>query len=177
FGRGRGLWYRSACRPRSTRTSSSSTNSSNSSNSSNSNHINNVNNNNNNNNWHRNISRSTGESISSNSSGSNNNTNNNTNNNDNNSNKGESNDQDHERCRALFGLPADAAPAQLKQRYLELAKQMHPDSAQTADNASSAEAFQQLQKCYQLLAQKPKPVPEWLRQMREDYATSKDPFP
>ena len=66
---------------------------------------------------------------------------------------------------------------ELKCKYLELAKQMHPD---VGDEASVA-AFQRLQHCFELLYKKTGPMgqtqPEWLRKLREDYATSKDPFP
>eukprot|EP00438_Fugacium_kawagutii_P000455 Skav229754 [mRNA] locus=scaffold1796:81199:84558:- [translate_table: standard] len=55
--------------------------------------------------------------------------------------------------------------------YLELAKQMHPDTA--GDDV----AFQRLQRCYEVLSRHRREEPEWLRKLREDYATSKDPFP
>lgn len=72
---------------------------------------------------------------------------------------------ERQRCLELF---EGAAGEEVKAKYLELAKRYHPDAA--GDNA----AFHELRRCYEVLSRK---EPDWLRQLREDYATTKDPFP
>eukprot|EP00435_Cladocopium_sp_Y103_P032770 s2353_g8.t1 len=86
---------------------------------------------------------------------------------------GMGNECERETCLELFGYSAGTAPkkSDLKSKYLELAKQMHPDAA------GNEVAFQHLQRCYDVLLQDGRQEPEWLRKLREDYATSKDPFP
>ena len=83
-------------------------------------------------------------------------------------------DCDRERCLELFGYTAGTVPkkSDLKSKYLEFAKEMHPDAA------GNEVAFQRLQRCYEVLqGLEGRQEPEWLRKLREDYATSKDPFP
>ena len=81
---------------------------------------------------------------------------------------------ERETCLELFGYTAGTVPrkSDLKCKYLEFAKQMHPDAA------GDEVAFQRLQRCYEVLQEgRGRQEPEWLRKLREDYATSKDPFP
>ena len=68
---------------------------------------------------------------------------------------------------------------ELKTRYLKLAKELHPDASLRGPEDAQHAGFQELQHCYQLLLSEhsKKNEPEWLRKLREDYATSKDPFP
>lgn len=88
---------------------------------------------------------------------------------------GEGESGERETCLELFGYSAGAMPkkSDLKSKYLEFAKHMHPDAA------GDEVAFQRLQRCYEVLQEGlgGRQEPEWLRKLREDYATSKDPFP
>ncbi|CAJ1333192.1 unnamed protein product [Effrenium voratum] len=81
---------------------------------------------------------------------------------------------DRQRCLELFGTCL--SKGELRSKFLELAKTLHPDA--NAAGATTA-AFQELQSCYALLMSEhgPREEPEWLRKLREDYANSKDPFP
>ena len=81
-------------------------------------------------------------------------------------------EEERQRCLQLF-QGSTTKKEDLKSKFLELAKQFHPD------NGGDEGSFQYLQRCYELLSPKlkPKSEPEWLRKLREDYATSKDPFP
>mmetsp|Transcript_12650 Transcript_12650/g.23831 ORF Transcript_12650/g.23831 Transcript_12650/m.23831 type:complete len:115 (+) Transcript_12650:89-433(+) len=82
-------------------------------------------------------------------------------------------------CLEVFGCKDAPSKGELRARYIALAKQLHPDAAHQKGRPQTSEAFQTLHSCYKLLMQEhdKKNEPEWLRKLREDYATSKDPFP
>ena len=86
---------------------------------------------------------------------------------------GDERDDERRKCLDLFGCPEGQSLSKemLKSKYLELAKQAHPDAA------GDQEEFQRLQRCFEMLSSERRKEPEWLRKLREDYATSKDPFP
>ena len=81
----------------------------------------------------------------------------------------------------MFGCQEQsiASKEELKAIYLRLAKELHPDVLHGVQGNDKQTAFQALQHCYQLLLREhaKQNEPEWLRKLREDYATSKDPFP
>ncbi|CAE6973038.1 unnamed protein product [Symbiodinium microadriaticum] len=82
-------------------------------------------------------------------------------------------------CLELFGYAPDSTlnKQELKTAYLRLAKELHPDVSPRGQEDGAS--FKTLQHCYKVLLQQldKQNEPEWLRKMREDYATSKDPFP
>lgn len=86
---------------------------------------------------------------------------------------GDGRDDERRKCLDLFGCAEGQTLSKemLKSKYLELAKQAHPDAA------GDQEEFQRLQRCFEMLSSERRKEPEWLRKLREDYATSKDPFP
>mmetsp|Transcript_8475 Transcript_8475/g.21819 ORF Transcript_8475/g.21819 Transcript_8475/m.21819 type:complete len:168 (+) Transcript_8475:99-602(+) len=93
-------------------------------------------------------------------------------------------------CLSLFGLEAGATSAEVRERYLELAKRMHPDAvasgaatlvdvaaaesdAENVDAAAAGDDFKRLRDCYELLmseARGGRAVPDWLKKMKEDFA-------
>eukprot|EP00928_Gymnodinium_smaydae_P040928 TRINITY_DN27717_c0_g2_i1.p1 TRINITY_DN27717_c0_g2~~TRINITY_DN27717_c0_g2_i1.p1 ORF type:complete len:140 (+),score=19.62 TRINITY_DN27717_c0_g2_i1:59-478(+) len=91
-----------------------------------------------------------------------------------------------EACLKVFGLQPGASTADIHQRYLTLAKELHPDVAdkkaaqshgshasKTDSDAADECAFQGLQRCYQILrtnGSAKKETPEWLKQMKKDFA-------
>mmetsp|Transcript_145316 Transcript_145316/g.267998 ORF Transcript_145316/g.267998 Transcript_145316/m.267998 type:complete len:134 (+) Transcript_145316:59-460(+) len=94
----------------------------------------------------------------------------------------QSSDEERQACLALLGLEAGASRSEVRAKYLSLAKEWHPDIRQqlssTEDSNDPAAKFRRLKRCFELLSTSDDAeIPQWLRDLRNSYATSKDPFP
>eukprot|EP00927_Polykrikos_kofoidii_P053767 TRINITY_DN4832_c0_g1_i1.p1 TRINITY_DN4832_c0_g1~~TRINITY_DN4832_c0_g1_i1.p1 ORF type:complete len:142 (-),score=8.99 TRINITY_DN4832_c0_g1_i1:257-682(-) len=91
------------------------------------------------------------------------------------------NEDERNVCLKLFGLgDGPWELGELKARYLELAKSCHPDAVGSESKSDAVEEFRRLRACYESLVREndaARQVPDWLKELRESYANSRDPFP